>query len=253
MVRLALVTSVRCRPVSFQISQRVHRPEEHLAGLGALAQTGHGVEQPAQFRAREVRREWQPAALAVAVLADVAAQLAHQRGRAHVLPVDRVVNRRAGLALPDERRLALVGDAEGHEVRGGQLRVVQRALHDLLDVAPDLLGVLLDPPRTREHLLVLLLGDRHDAGRAVEHDAARGRGPLVDRRHVLLAHRHALFTKGSLPVRVKLRGRPRGRTPPGRRAAGARPAAARAAPRRPSPPRSPPGGRGSAPRTTPRR
>ena len=97
------------------------------------------------------------------------------------------------------RRLALVGDAQRHEVGRLQRRLVEGALHDLLDVAPDLLGVVLDPARAREDLLVLLLGDGDDAGRAVEDHAARGRRALVDRRHVLLAHRHARVYQGIAP------------------------------------------------------
>ena len=180
-------------------------------------------------------------------------QLADDLVGARVLPVDGVVHRHARLAVPDDGRLALVGDAQRDEVGGLQRRVVERALHDLHHVAPDLLGVVLDPARAREDLLVLLLRDGDDAGRAIEDHAARGRGALIDRGDVLLAHRHRVSTKGSLRVRVKLRVRPRERTPPGRRGAGAPPAAGPADRTRPSRPPSLRGGPGSAPRTRPGR
>ena len=169
---------------------RVHRPEQHLAALGALLQAGLRVQQPAQLRAGEVGRQRQAAAFAEAVLADVAAELAHELVGARVGPVDRVVHRLAGLALPQHRRLALVGDAERDEVGAVELRLVERVLHDLADVAPDLVGVVLDPARARIELVVLLLGDGDDARRAIEDQAARGRRPLVDRRDVVLLHHH---------------------------------------------------------------
>ena len=216
MVRLALVTSVTWRPVRFQISQRVHRPEQHLAGLGALAQAGHVCRAASAAWGR--RSRW-PAAARSARGSGPGRRRRRARGRAWSVRVScQMIALCTGAPVSrsqSDGRLALVGDAERRRGRtAASWRVVERVRHDLHDVAPDLLGVVLDPARAREDLLVLLLGDRDDAGRAVEDDAARGRGALVDRRDVLLAHRHALSTKGSLPGRVKLRGRPRARTPP---------------------------------------
>ena len=54
MVRLALVTSVTCRPGQLPDQPAVHRAEQHLAPLGPLAQPVDVVEQPAQLRAGEV-------------------------------------------------------------------------------------------------------------------------------------------------------------------------------------------------------
>ena len=99
---------------------------------------------------------------------------------------------------------------------------------------------------------MLLLRDRHDVPGAVEDQAARRRGALVDRRHISLFHRAALIlTTGSRRARGIRLGRPRARRRRAHRAAGAPPAAAPAARRYPSRRRSAPHGRRSARRSTP--
>ena len=142
---------------------RVHRPEQHVAGLGALAQPVDVVEQPADLRSGEVRRERQPAAVAEAVGALVAAELAHEMVRAHVLPVERVVHRHAGRPVPQHRRLALVGDPERDEVaRAPAAAVASASPTTCCDVAPDLHRVVLDVPGPREDVVVLDLADGDD-------------------------------------------------------------------------------------------
>src|SRR5206468_7634468 len=123
-----------------------------------------------------------------AVLADVAAELAHEVTGAGVLPVDRVLHRLAGHPVPQHGGLALVGDADRHDVADAELRLVEGGLDDLADVAPDLLWVVLDPARPGEVLLVLLLADRDDARRRVEDEAPRRRRALIDRCDVALGH-----------------------------------------------------------------
>ena len=166
----------------------VHRPEQRLAGLGALAQAVDVVEQPADLGPGEVGGQGQAAAVAEAVLPLVPGQLLDQVVGADVLPVDRVLHRDAGGAVPHHGRLALIGDAERDEVRHRELRLAERLLDDLPHVVPDLDGVVLDPARAGEDLVVLLLPHGHDSRALVEHDAAgRGRA-LVDGGDVAFRH-----------------------------------------------------------------
>ena len=60
-VRLALLTSVTWTRAAGQApdQKRIDGAEQHLAALGAIAQTGHRVEQVFQLRAGEVRVEHQ--------------------------------------------------------------------------------------------------------------------------------------------------------------------------------------------------
>jgi len=70
------------------------------------------VEQPANFRSRKIRIEQQAGfAPEERFVAAVFQLLAETRGAA-ILPHDGAVDRLTGGALPHERRLALVGDAE---------------------------------------------------------------------------------------------------------------------------------------------
>src|SRR5690606_34748475 len=99
--------------------------------------------------------------------------------RARVLPDDGVGVGAAGVLVPDDGGLALVGDADGSDVAGAGVGGAQDVGDDGLGVAPDLHGVVLDPAGLREELGVLALrGD--DGPGAVEEDAAGGGGALVD-------------------------------------------------------------------------
>src|SRR3546814_14982608 len=62
-------------------------------------------------------------------------QLLAESGGAAVLPDDRLVDGRTGLAVPDHRRLALVGDADGGDLLGARTSVCQGALHHRQGIA----------------------------------------------------------------------------------------------------------------------
>ena len=101
--------------------------EGDLAALGAGAQPRHVVQQPGRLGAGEVAGQRQPGLLAEPVLPVRAAEFVAERGRTGVLPDDRVVHRLAGGAVPQDRRLALVGDAERAELVGAQPGLGERA------------------------------------------------------------------------------------------------------------------------------
>ncbi len=125
MVREALVTSETCRPPIDAAGQvpddpGVHGAEEDLAAFGArAAQALDVVEQPAGLRAGEAGRQRQARLAAEAVLADALRRAPAQAVGAGVLPDDRVVDRLTGVPVPQQRGLALVGDADRLDVGGG--------------------------------------------------------------------------------------------------------------------------------------
>ena len=100
--------------------------ERQLAGLGPGPRAGDVVEHPRDLAAGEVGVDDQAGAFADEVFVAVALQaIAEIRGPA-VLPDDRVVDGLAGLAIPDDGGLALVGDADGGDVARPQVRAPER-------------------------------------------------------------------------------------------------------------------------------
>ena len=123
--------------------------------------------------------------LAEAVLPAVARVRGDEVGRPRVLPDERVVQRRTGVAVPEHRRLALIGDADGRELAGADAAARERLADHGLRVAPDLRGVVLDPAGFRIDLLVLALRDGDDRSLLIEHHEAAARRALIDRADVL--------------------------------------------------------------------
>src|SRR5207244_1682513 len=103
---------------------------------------------------------------------------------AGVLPVERVVHWPPRAAIPEDRRLALVGDPERAEIGRREVGLRESVGDHGQDIAPDLIWIVLDPARQRVVVTVLLLGDRNDAGAVVEDEASGRRRSLVDRDHV---------------------------------------------------------------------
>ena len=105
--------SARCRPC--------RTPARRASAC--VARAGHVVEDPADLAAGEIRVDEQ-AGLALDQRRSCPSRLQPlaELGGAPILPDDGVVDRLAGLAVPDDRRLALVGDADGGDVARPQAR-----------------------------------------------------------------------------------------------------------------------------------
>ena len=154
--------------------------EVEVAGLGALASTLDVVQDPLDLRAGEVGGQAQAADLAETIRALVALKLLDDVGGTHVLPDDRVVHGLAGVLIPHDRGLALVGDTHGGQVVAVDLRLLQGLRDDGTSGVPDLDGVVLDPARVREDLREFLLADRNDFTSVVEDDRAGRSRALVN-------------------------------------------------------------------------
>src|SRR5207248_8601910 len=131
------------------------------------------VEQPRDLGAAEVGIDHEPGAFGDETLgADLLELRAHRR-RAPVLPDDRVVDRLAGLPVPDDRRLALVRDADRHHVLERDVRFAHHLARGLALRGENLLRIVLDPARLRINLAKLALRDRRWRAVLVEEDGAR--------------------------------------------------------------------------------
>ena len=91
-------------------------PQASCPASAAVARAGDVVENPGDLRGAEIGIEQQPGLRLDHRLAAVGAELVADAGRAAILPDDRAVDRLAGRAVPDDDRLALVGDADGGDV-----------------------------------------------------------------------------------------------------------------------------------------
>ena len=108
-------------------------------------------------------------------------QLVAALGGAAVLPDQGAVDRLAARRVPGDHGLALVGDPDPVELGALDPGVGDRLGGDPPRHLPDLGGVVLDPARPREVLLELRVGAAGDPPLAVEDEAGRAGGPLVDR------------------------------------------------------------------------
>jgi hypothetical protein len=195
-VREAFEGSVTCvrLPVSCQMSQ-VSTVPKASSPSSARARAGNLVEDPGDLGAAEVGIDHQAGFLFYELFDPVFFQQRAGLCRAPVLPDDGVVDRLAALPVPEDRRLALVGDADAHQVLHGDVFFSQRLARHVALRAKDLHRIVLDPARLRIDLAELALRHRHRRAFLVEHDRARAGRALVEREDI--AHRRILL---SLPT-----------------------------------------------------
>jgi hypothetical protein len=193
-VRDALVTSVACTgeppaasPESRQ-TRKLSMVPKQSSPRSARARAGHVVQEPRELRAAEVRIEHEAGRLLDRLLVARGAQLGTARRRPAVLPHDRAVDRAARRALPDERRLALVRDADRLDRAAGHARRPERLAHGVLNALPDLLRVVLDEPGFREMLAKLARGAAQRRASRVHEEGCRSGGALIDGEEVRGIH-----------------------------------------------------------------
>ena len=105
--------------------EAVDRTEAQRAGFGLRARAFDGIENPGAFRPGEIGIEQQARARSDQRLLPRALQFRANIGGAAILPDDRLVDRLAGLAIPDERRFALIGDADRDDIARRRLGLPQ--------------------------------------------------------------------------------------------------------------------------------
>ena len=142
--------------------EAVDRPESQLAALGPGAGSWHMVEHPGDLGRREIRVQNQARRRCHHGLRAVLLQPRAEFRRSAVLPDDRAMDWLAGRAVPDHRRLALVGDADSGDPRRIDAACSDRLADGRQHALPDLLRIMLDPARLRVMLAQLMLrrGDR---------------------------------------------------------------------------------------------
>ncbi len=153
--------------------------EGEFAALRPGARAFDIIQHPLQLRAREIGIDHQPRPRLDQRSGAVGAQPLADRRRAAILPDDGVADRRAGLAIPQQRGFPLIGDADGGDLAGPHARARQHLRRDSALRGPDIPRPMLDPARPWEKLLEFLLGDAARPPFGIEEDGARAGGALV--------------------------------------------------------------------------
>src|SRR6267378_1057173 len=94
--------------------------EKQLASRRLLPGAGNIFKQPAQLQAAEVRAQWQSGLQPEAILPALAGEARDIVRNPHVLPNNRIRNRLAGLALPQDGGPALLERVRNHFFRAAQ-------------------------------------------------------------------------------------------------------------------------------------
>ena len=109
-----------------------------------------------------------------------------------ILPDDRVVDRLARFPVPYDRRLPLIGDADGRQVARAYARLAQNLDHRAHLRGEDVEGIMLDPTALGVDLLELALPVGDDVAIFAKENGTRAGGSLVERENV--RHQRDLFT-----------------------------------------------------------
>jgi hypothetical protein len=181
--------------------KRVDGAEENLAGEAPLAQARNRFQQVHDLGRGEIRIEDQAGPPPHDVLEAAGLEPRTDRRRHAALPDDRRRHRAARRAIPEDRRLPLVGDADGGHLLRTESRLRQHAAAAGDLRPPDVLRVVLHDAEVGGRLPVgpgggerprvlrkLLLGDGQRHAPTVEEDRPTGGRPLVEREHAGFFH-----------------------------------------------------------------
>jgi hypothetical protein len=118
-----------------------------------------------------------------------------------VLPDDRRMDRLQRLAIPKERRLPLVRDADRCELGGLRLTLGERVGTCIDESGPPILGIVLHPPRAGKRLRELAIAATGDIAVLVNEQSGDASRPAIDREHL----RHGAAAYSALPDRARPR------------------------------------------------
>lgn len=155
--------------------EAVDRPEAELPALGPGARARHLVEQPGELRGTEIGVEEEPGLVPDHGLETRRPQALAVPRRAAVLPDDGLRERPATRPLPEQGRLALVGDPDSRDLAWAHSGPGQHLAGRPELGLPEQLRVVLDPARLRIVLGMLLLGHLQQ-GRVLVEEQGTGAG-----------------------------------------------------------------------------
>ena len=166
----------------------VHGAEQQISALCFFPGAGYVVQNPLDLGGGEVGVQHQSGGFSYVVGKSPLTQLVAQGRGAAALPDDSVVYGLACGFVPDHRGLALIGDADGGDVRHVDAAGGNGLHHDAVLTGVDLHGIMLYPAALGVVLGEFLLRHGDDVLLVVEQNGAAAGGSLIQRENVL-AHR----------------------------------------------------------------
>ena len=171
-----------------------HGAEQQLAFFCLFSGTGDIFQKPANLGAGEIGIDDQTGFAADGIHQSFSLQCIAIRSSPAALPYDGVVNRSAGIFIPDDGGFPLVGDANSRNVGSFHTGVAHCLLGNFQLGGKNLVRIVLHPTGLGENLGKFLLGNAADVTCFVKENAAVGGGTGVQC-HNIFRHR-----KCSLPV-----------------------------------------------------
>ena len=187
---VGIVRHVRAAAGEVPDEPRVHIAEQQVAALGALSCTRNVIQDPLDLRAGEVGIDKQPSLLLHVITESVRHQLVTDGRRAAALPDDCIIDRSAGVLVPDDGRLALVRDADAGDVRRRQAALFKRLAHGKHLTLKDDHRVMFHPARFWVDLRGGILRQRHNVALTVENNRAGTGCTLVKCNDVAVHNSH---------------------------------------------------------------
>jgi hypothetical protein len=151
---------------------RINCSEGQFALVGTVAGTFHIVEYPLHLGAREIGIDHKACALGDVLLQALFLQFIADGGRSAVLPNNGVVDGLARGTVPHHGRFALIGDADGGNVLGAHLVLVQHLAGHFQLAVPYLHRVVFHPSRLWKILVEFLLCRGNGVAVLVKKDCA---------------------------------------------------------------------------------
>src|SRR5260370_19493927 len=132
-----------------QIPQKkgVDLSEKQLASRRLRPGAGNIFKQPAQLQSAEVRAQRQSSLRPEAILPALVGEARDIFRNPCILPNDRIRNRLAGLALPEDGSFSLIGDADRGQIRSAKSALRERVCNPFFRAAQDFQRIMLPPTR----------------------------------------------------------------------------------------------------------
>ena len=192
---VADIRDVRAAIRKFPGQPGVDRAECEFSGSRRLPRSVHVIENPLEFRAGEIGVDHEAGFLLNRCGESALFQGIAEVSRPAILPDDGAMNRSAGLAVPDDCGLALVGNSDRRDPIEIHTCLRDDFRHHARLGRPDLFGVVLDPARLRIMLGEFTLGHTADGAGVIEQYCTGTGGALVEGKDELF-HNQLVMSAG---------------------------------------------------------